>query len=253
MTTNIDLIPFPAHLRESIMQSVIHRGEMNGLTANWSAERGFDLPLTAEWRGIIQGTRHFDLMPYHRTRQLRFKQKNDMIIGLRCKDDIPYWSLEELQKIKTLCDRYSANAIDSGTGLTLDQELDLELALQDPLSIYNLVITDHWEIYDSSVNQSFAESDLQMKLRQKYGLADEIRFGLFAREIAVLRAKYTELTPNDFVTLCRRVEKRYTRFCQTCNLDVTGLKKCSRCKNVRYCSYICQSLDWQNHRLSCNK
>lgn len=31
------------------------------------------------------------------------------------------------------------------------------------------------------------------------------------------------------------------------------LKRCSRCKSIRYCSEVCQSYDWKNHKEECKK
>jgi len=38
--------------------------------------------------------------------------------------------------------------------------------------------------------------------------------------------------------------------CSTCNLQ--GLLRCSRCKEVYYCSSQCQRNDWRHHKLVCN-
>ena len=38
--------------------------------------------------------------------------------------------------------------------------------------------------------------------------------------------------------------------CSTCNLE--GLLRCSRCKEVYYCSSHCQRNDWKHHKVVCN-
>ena len=35
-------------------------------------------------------------------------------------------------------------------------------------------------------------------------------------------------------------------------MDDVNLKKCSRCKTVKYCSRACQKDDWKEHRAVCN-
>jgi len=39
--------------------------------------------------------------------------------------------------------------------------------------------------------------------------------------------------------------------CRLCCIS-HDLKRCSRCKNVRYCSGRCQAKDWENHKLKCH-
>lgn len=34
---------------------------------------------------------------------------------------------------------------------------------------------------------------------------------------------------------------------------IISFKKCSRCKEVFYCSKECQKCDWKTHKLQCNK
>ena len=72
------------------------------LEINYSCERGFELPLTNDWVNILSFNPNYDLLKYHNMRQLRFIERNDMVIGLRCKDDIPYWTIKELDQLKEL-------------------------------------------------------------------------------------------------------------------------------------------------------
>ena len=43
------------------------------------------------------------------------------------------------------------------------------------------------------------------------------------------------------------------RVCQMCGEKSEKMKKCSACKQVRYCSKDCQLEDWNGHKKSCKK
>ena len=74
------------------------------LEINYSYERGFELPLTNDWVNILN-PKYYDLLKYHNMRQLRFIERNDTVIGLRYKDDIPYWTTKELDQLQELINR----------------------------------------------------------------------------------------------------------------------------------------------------
>jgi len=42
-------------------------------------------------------------------------------------------------------------------------------------------------------------------------------------------------------------------FCAQCNSFGLGLRKCSRCYSVAYCSPECQKKHWKAHKVSCSK
>ena len=67
---------------------------------NHSYELGIELPLTPMWIDTIKITRYNDILQYHNARQLRFIEKDGMIIGMRSKDDMPYFTKEELDLVK---------------------------------------------------------------------------------------------------------------------------------------------------------
>jgi len=53
-------------------------------------------------------------------------------------------------------------------------------------------------------------------------------------------------------------KKTYTEFyssgiCKTCENYSSDLSKCSRCKNVNYCSVNCQKKDWKRHKKVCSE
>jgi hypothetical protein len=41
--------------------------------------------------------------------------------------------------------------------------------------------------------------------------------------------------------------------CASCGLDWVAMKKCQRCKRVRYCSKECQAKHWKEHKNECQK
>ncbi len=86
---------------------------------------------------------------------------------------------------------------------------------------------------------------------------------LIMNAIIFLRLKIDNIqyNPNllkDYYDMCLKLEtlfkkknteeelKKYTRICNTCNNNSFKyfLQKCSRCKSVYYCNYVCQRRDW---------
>ena len=41
--------------------------------------------------------------------------------------------------------------------------------------------------------------------------------------------------------------------CDACGAQTSTIKRCSGCKNVRYCNSVCQRSDWKNHKSDCCK
>ena len=71
---------------------------LKDIRRNGSCEGGFELPLTQDWINQCQS----DLWKYRSYRDFRLITKNDKIIGIRCKDNLKYWSDEEKNAIQTL-------------------------------------------------------------------------------------------------------------------------------------------------------
>ena len=239
--TQVALDPFPVAHRDEVLAAILagRPAALPDLAGNYSAERGFELPLTDAWRRQVTEAepQKADLLAYHQARQLRFRVQGDQVVGLRSKDDLPYWTPEELIRIKAVVDRYST-------------------VICDPLSIYQLVLRDDWDIFELR----FPARELSPRraaFYQKYGLtgANDVIYGLLTREIAVLQDRCETLSPGDFFNLCGHIEKRYTRTaqrrCQTCKATEPVLRKCGACRQVRYCSVACQHQDWFGHRATC--
>ena len=92
----INCIPFHISLKEFVSDKVLINNIL--LRKNYSYEGGFELPLTLEWINC-QNLNNKDLLKYHNARQLRFVIDNDMVIGLRLKDNINYMTDNEINKI----------------------------------------------------------------------------------------------------------------------------------------------------------
>jgi hypothetical protein len=78
------------------------------LQTNNSAEGGFELPMTQEWLAILFMNPY---VKYHAARQLRFIEQNNQIIGLRCKDNIPYFTQLEIDSILEVCNSIIPNYV----------------------------------------------------------------------------------------------------------------------------------------------
>lgn len=86
-------------LKEELIGVVINviksQGSLPGISKNYSAEEGFELPWTEEW--LSRNFNHKNLaLKYHNARQLRFIDDGNVITGLRFKDGCNYWSNDEL-------------------------------------------------------------------------------------------------------------------------------------------------------------
>ena len=68
----------------------------------YSYESGFQMELTPEWREAIeiQNSNYAYLLKYHESRSFRFKEDNNKVVGLRCKDSLRYWTTYEKNLLK---------------------------------------------------------------------------------------------------------------------------------------------------------
>lgn len=100
----VNFTPSTQVSKDELMLKVIELAggtRLDGLTPNWSAERGFELPLTNEWKQAIkeQNPSHQSLLQYHSMREFRF---NDTIDGLYTKNCMRWWTTEEKEQFKIL-------------------------------------------------------------------------------------------------------------------------------------------------------
>lgn len=92
--------------RDEIVDKILDRAKgtkhLKNLSQNFSCEGGFELPLTLDWQEKIENTPNACFLQYHSARQLRFVMDGEKLTGLRLKDNIPYWSSEELCELSVL-------------------------------------------------------------------------------------------------------------------------------------------------------
>ena len=100
-------IPFSKRdqLYEWVFSSIPKQSVLNGLNKDCSWEGGFNFPFTASWR-------HWAIDPnncldYHDSRQLRFIVDDTKLIGLRYKDGVCSWSVEEVDRLKSLINAFA--------------------------------------------------------------------------------------------------------------------------------------------------
>ncbi len=84
---------------DKVLTKVTQSVHLKELKKNYSAEGGFELPLTSYWRETLYNNPN---LQYHSARELRFVNQGDNIVGLRFKDSIPYWNSDELKELKEL-------------------------------------------------------------------------------------------------------------------------------------------------------
>jgi hypothetical protein len=107
----IDINPFHIKYKDDIamkcLDSSVNIVLLSNLELNGSYEGGFQLPFTNEWYLLLNKLPNNDLLKYHSHRQLRFVEKDQYIVRLRCKDSLYYWSNDELTAIRDLVNKIS--------------------------------------------------------------------------------------------------------------------------------------------------
>ena len=108
--TTISIAQFNEKKKEEIIKLVIRLAIgtiLDGLKCNWSAEGGFELPLTSEWKQAIseQNARYSSLLQYHSMREFRFVCNNSKIDRLYTKNSMRWWTSKEKQQFKILLEQ----------------------------------------------------------------------------------------------------------------------------------------------------
>ncbi len=97
----------PVSMMFEFSANVISRGKNTNLLQNISIdpsiESGFVLPLNQAWSDFLLP--RYPVFSYHDRRQLRFIHDGRHITGLRFKDSVPSWSIEELKELLLICEQ----------------------------------------------------------------------------------------------------------------------------------------------------
>jgi hypothetical protein len=108
----------PSNQKDKLINEVININEQSKifdcLSICNSYEMGFVLPLTDKIKNLIrvENVNYYNLLKYHGSRSFRFTHERDteeFIIGIRCKDELRYWTPNEKNKLLNLIE----NAIES--------------------------------------------------------------------------------------------------------------------------------------------
>lgn len=94
-------------LEEYVVNQAKKKNILSGLERSWACEGGFNLPITDEWKRIA-----IDIGGYfyrHSSRQLRFITQGNIITGLRYKDAVYNWSIDEINELVLLIKLYQEN------------------------------------------------------------------------------------------------------------------------------------------------
>ena len=104
--THLNINAFHTIYKDKIIKKVIELSKntiLFGLTQNYSAEGGFELPLTPEWHDAIriQNKKAYQYIDYHSTREFRFNYDN-MTDKLYTKNAMKWWTIDEKNVLKDL-------------------------------------------------------------------------------------------------------------------------------------------------------
>lgn len=107
----LQITPFDSKYKQLLKSIVVKIGHesLPGLYQNFSAEGGFELPLTDYWKSNTS-LKNYEFLKYHNARQLRFvsKSSDEYISELRVKDGINYWTNNELEALGDIIERVSS-------------------------------------------------------------------------------------------------------------------------------------------------
>jgi hypothetical protein len=97
---NLEINTFDDLHKDAIIKHVIELSKntiLDGMTQNYSAEGGFNLPLTYDWREAIrkQNSKAYQYIDYHHSREFRFKSESNQINGLYTKNSMKWWTTRE--------------------------------------------------------------------------------------------------------------------------------------------------------------
>jgi hypothetical protein len=91
---------FDEKYKHEIVDQLIESCNIHGMQSDPSFEGGINLPLTPSWYQLKSTLKNGKYIDYHDSRQFRFISQYGKVSGMRCKDEINYFTDEEIDKIK---------------------------------------------------------------------------------------------------------------------------------------------------------
>ena len=91
---------FDEKYKDEIVDKLIEMCNINGMQRDPSFEGGINLPLTPSWYQLKPNLQNGKYLDYHDSRQFRFISQYGKVSGMRCKDEINYFTEDEINKIK---------------------------------------------------------------------------------------------------------------------------------------------------------
>jgi len=150
----------PIQLKLDFMIKVINKARNNNvlklLDQNFSSDGGFQLPISHEWRIILY---NYSNSRYHNFRELNFISTEEYVIGVRTKDAIPYWTIDEINNLLTICNdvitSYKLPLISINT-LAFATSINNLTGLNTPLNLSNII--------DPNTNQPYIQNTLTLDI-----------------------------------------------------------------------------------------
>lgn len=109
-------IPFLESDISKVISYVMENSKLD-LKSDPSCEGGFYLKLDSDWiRSINEQNQDYSWnLVYHGTRSFRFVKNGNYINGIRCKDNLRYWTNEEMNEIKNKVNDFISNISSSSS------------------------------------------------------------------------------------------------------------------------------------------
>jgi len=114
----VEVNAFDESCKDAIIKRVIELSSKNTIldemTTNYSAEGGFELPLTSEWHDAIrtQNRNAYQYIDYHNSREFRFNYGSHQINKLYTKNGMKWWTTEEKKLFREVINMASSKIND---------------------------------------------------------------------------------------------------------------------------------------------
>jgi hypothetical protein len=161
----------PIQLKLDFMIKVINKARNNNilrlLDQNFSSDGGFQLPITHEWKIVLY---NYSNSRYHNFRELHFISTDEYVIGVRTKDAIPYWTIDEINNLLSICNdviaSYKLPLISINT-LAFATSINNLSGLNTPLNLSNII--------DPNTNQPYIQNTLTFDIDSDVSVIDKYK------------------------------------------------------------------------------